>query len=150
VKSLTTSQKIGLAVVAFCLTVAVTRRVQQEVDKEAVQASQKPVQAAPTNLDSGLWVHLANLGDGMHAFMCDSETGRTLWAVQLVNTDESSKVDYESLRAMYGPSPDGADRYLSAHANDLTSGKFDPLLNEVEVHRGDGAKVYFKIVKRLW
>jgi hypothetical protein len=27
-------QKVGLAVVAFCLTVAVTRRVQQEVDKE--------------------------------------------------------------------------------------------------------------------
>jgi hypothetical protein len=48
VKSFTKSQKIGIAVVAFCLTVAVTRRIQQEVDKQAITKAANPLDALST------------------------------------------------------------------------------------------------------
>lgn len=50
--SMTKFQKVGIAVAAFCLTVAVTRRVQQELDKEAFAKLQ---QARTKSLTEGLW-----------------------------------------------------------------------------------------------
>jgi hypothetical protein len=42
---MTKFQKIGLIVVAFCATVAITRRIQQEYDKDAVLRSANETQA---------------------------------------------------------------------------------------------------------
>jgi len=65
---MTKSQKVGLAVVAFCLTVGVTRRVQQEYDKEAFAKLQlKLEQTKARSLTEGLWEY-QTYEDGKYLF----------------------------------------------------------------------------------
>ena len=83
---MTKFQKIGLAIVAFCLTVAVTRRVQQEVDKEAFLKLQ---QANARSLDEGLWEYQTVHKNGKYLFahlVADQPT--TYWYASLNEAHE--------------------------------------------------------------
>lgn len=149
---MTTSQKLAISVVAFCATVVITRHVQQEYDKEAMQvhAAAAPLHIneesdadwslSPVEQEGAWWEYEANLDQvkldtpGRHALICHGHHGPQIWVADYVRTDASGQ--------MYDPVTHPGRIYLS--------GKFDPILHQVRMDRSGGAEVYFKLVKRLW
>jgi hypothetical protein len=128
-EAMTKFQKVGIAVVAFCLTVAVTRRVQQEIDKQAFQntPSDEP--------QIGYWLYEDQLPDGTYGFAHHGPKGITYWAAKPELNRVNNPLDYLGLKPQKISNKDFTD--------------FNVWSDELVVHREDGPTLYFKIARRV-
>jgi hypothetical protein len=128
-EAMTKFQKVGIAVVAFCLTVAVTRRVQQEIDKQAFQntPSDEP--------QIGYWLYEDQLPDGTYGFAHHGPKGITYWTAKPEPNRVNNPLDYLGLKPQKISNKDFTD--------------FNVWSDELVVHREDGPTLYFKIARRV-
>ena len=126
---MTKFQKIGLAAVAFCLTVAVTRRVQHEVDNEGFQNTPSD------DPQVGYWLYEDQLSDGAYGFAHHGPKGITFWAAKPELNRVHNPLDYLGLKPQ------------KVSAKDFT--EFNVLTDELVVHQADGLTLYFKIGRRV-
>jgi hypothetical protein len=126
---MTKFQKVGIAVVAFCLTVAVTRRVQQEIDKHAFQNT-------PSD-DSlvGYWLYEDQLPDGTYGFAHHGPKGITYWAAKPEPNRVNSPFAYFALKPQ--------------KISDKDFTEFNVWSDELVVHIEGGPTLYFKIARRV-
>jgi len=142
-------QKVGVAVVAFCLTVAVTSRVQQEVDKKALENT-------PTEPRVGYWLYEEKLPDGTYGFAHHGPKGTTFWAAKVVKIDPYNPIDGLFQGDTSSGTPDkppdrqtGATRLSPQQVFGKDSTEFNVWADELVVHQEHGPTQHFKIVRRV-
>jgi hypothetical protein len=163
---MTKLQKVGFAVVAFCLTVAVTRRVQQEVDKEAFQNTPSDEPRV------GYWLYEDQLPDGTYGFAHHGPKGVTFWAAKIVKTEytldnlDRDTSSFDKLNTLQdkqtGTSNDAWSQLPLAKDNPFSAlilrpqkiaGKdftdFNVWTDELVVHQEHGPTQHLKIVRRV-
>ncbi len=138
---MTKFQKIGLTVVAFCATVAITRRIQQEYDKDAVLRSANETQA----LIDCLWDYDGQLSDGTYGFRCIRGRGlNASWSAELIRT-EGTPALRPTTEANY------STNFVYANDGVFQSGRFNPSSGELEIKKiGQNfqqVKMYFRLTR---